>query len=223
MRDTRVFAWTGVAATVAIAAGAVILGSAPKSNDAADVALRLTRDHRGRLLASMWVLGFGMVLSLVFVVGLSAVLRRPGSASDPWPTVVLTTGIATFTLGLAALSFVSSAAYRSNDLSADSARSLWDLFAATTNVSNVATVFLTAAVGIMILGGDVLPRWIGWSSFVVALAHLVATLSLARDGAFSPTGALGQAPGFLYLVWMLAASVALLRAGKRVREFVSSH
>jgi len=68
----------------------------------------------------------------------------------------------------------------------------------------------------------VLPRWIGWSSFVVALAHLVATLSLARDGAFSPTGAFGQAPGFLYLVWMLAASVVLLRTGERARQSVSS-
>ena len=43
-------------------------------------------------------------------------------------------------------------------------------------------------------------------SFVVAAAHFIATLSLARDGAFSPTGAFGQAAGFIYLAWMLGTN-----------------
>ncbi|MEO5842845.1 MAG: hypothetical protein ABIQ73_08930 [Acidimicrobiales bacterium] len=120
-------------------------------------------------------------------------------------------GIATFTLAAAALACVSSAAYRSDAIEADSVRLLWDLFTAITNMSNIMTIFSSVAIGIMILTGDALPRWIGWTSFFVAAAHLVASVSLARDGAWSPTGAGGQSAGFIYLAWMLAASVALVR------------
>ena len=212
MNDAKVVAaWSGLAATVFIAVGAGMLGSAPKSDDLAATALEFTQDHRGRLLASMWLLGYGFALALVFVIGLTIVARRSTGIADQWPTIALSMGIATFTLAAAALACISSAAYRSDNLEADSARLMWDLFSAITNMSNIMTIFLSAAIGVMILAGDALPRWIGWSSFFVAAAHLVASVSLARDGALSPTGTGGQAAGFIYLLWMLASSVALVR------------
>ena len=212
MNDAKVVAaWSGLGATVFIAIGAGLLGSAPKSDDLAATALEFTRDHRGRLLASMWLLGFGFALALVFIIGLTIVARRSSGIADHWPTIALSMGIATFTLAAAALACISSTAYRSDNLEADSARLMWDLFSAITNVSNIMTIFASAAIGVMILAGDALPRWIGWSSFFVAFAHLVASVSLAKDGGFSPTGTFGQAAGFIYLAWMLASSVTLVR------------
>jgi hypothetical protein len=212
VNDARVAsAWAGLGATVVLVVGAVILGSTPKSNDAADTTLQFTSDHRGRLLVGVWVVGLGMVLSLVFVIGLSMAVSRVANGGRIWPTIVLAGGVATFTLGIAAFAFVSSAAYRSESLSADTARSMWDLYATMLNASNQMTILLSVAVGVMVLAGDALPRWIGWSSFIVAAAHLVATLSLARSGAFSPTGVFGQSAAFIFLVWMLATSITLLR------------
>ncbi|MEO5842846.1 MAG: hypothetical protein ABIQ73_08935 [Acidimicrobiales bacterium] len=63
---------SGIAATVFIAVGAGLLGSAPKSNDLAAKALEFTSEHRRRLLVSMWLLGFGFALALVFIIGLTA-------------------------------------------------------------------------------------------------------------------------------------------------------
>jgi len=212
MNDAKVVAGlSGVGATLFIAVGAVMLGSAPKSDDLAASALEFTREHRGRLLAATWLLGVGFALALVFVIGLTVVARRSAGIAEHWPTIALALGIATFTLGAAALACVSSAAYRSTNIEADSVRLMWDLFAALTNVSNIMTIFSSVAIGVMILAGDAVPRWIGWSSFVVAAAHFIASVSLAQDGSFSPTGTFGQAAGFIYLLWMLASSVALIR------------
>jgi hypothetical protein len=212
MNDAKVVAAvSGIGATVFIAIGAGLLGSAPKSNDLAAEALAFTNDHRGRLLASMWLLAFGFGLALVFLVGLTVGARRSSLTPEHWPTIALSLGIATFTLGAAALACVSSAAYRGDATEADSVRLLWDLFTAITNASNVMTIFSSVAIAIMVLKGDALARWIGWASLLVAAAHLIASVSLARDGALSPTGVGGQAAGFVYLAWMLATSVALVR------------
>src|SRR5688572_8504166 len=120
MNDARVVsAWVGFGAVAFIVVGAGILGSAPKADDPAAVALTFTSEHRGRLLAAMWLLGFGLALSLSFVVALSVVVRRATPTADLWPTIALGAAIATFTLGTAALACVSSAAYRSDDLGAD--------------------------------------------------------------------------------------------------------
>ena len=53
--------------------------------------------------------------------------------------------------------------------------------------------------------------WVGWSAVVVAVSHLVASVSLARDGAFSPSGFFAVGAGFTYLAWMAAVSIVLLR------------
>jgi hypothetical protein len=77
MNDAKVVAaWSGLGATLFIAVGAGVLGSAPKSNDLAATALEFTRDNRGRLLASMWLLGFGFALALVFIIRLTVVARQ---------------------------------------------------------------------------------------------------------------------------------------------------
>jgi hypothetical protein len=213
MNEAKVVAaGSGIGATVFIAIGAGLLGSAPKSNDLSAEVLEFTSDHRVRLLASMWLLGFGFALALVFLIGLTAVAQQSSLAPEHWPTIALSLGIATFTLGAAALACVSSAAYRGDAAEADSVRLLWDLFAAITNASNIMTIFSSVAIGIMVFTGDALPRWIGGTSLLVAAAHLIASVSLAQEGALSPTGAGGQAAGFVYLAWMLATSVALVRA-----------
>jgi hypothetical protein len=131
----RSAAWTGIAATVVVVVGAAVGGTMPTSRDSADRALLMTLDHRSKYLASMWIIGFGMALSLVFVVALTVVARREDRSDQPWSAVALAAGIATFALGAAGVACVSSAAYRADTRSADSARSLWDLYAAMINMS----------------------------------------------------------------------------------------
>jgi hypothetical protein len=171
----------------------------------------MTIDHRSRYLVSMWLIAFGMVLSLVFIVALVIVAQREDRSDQPWSTIALATGVATFVLALAGAACVASAAYRADTLTADSARSSWDLYFALINVSNIATIVLGGAIASMVFVTRFLPSWVGWSAVVVAVVHLVASLAVARDGAFSPSGPFALAAGFVYLAWMVAVAVVLLR------------
>lgn len=208
----------GLAATVVLIVGAAVAGSAPTTSDSADRALLMTQQHRGKYLASMWIIGFGMALSLAFVVALIVIARRDDRSDQPWTTVALAAASATFALGAAGVASASSAAYRADTLSADSARSLWDLYAAMINVSNIMTIVLAAAIALLVFATRFLPAWVGWSSVVVAVAHVVASLSLARDGAFSPSGVFGLAAGFVFLAWMAAVSIVLLRRPRALAD-----
>jgi hypothetical protein len=203
--------WTGVAAAAALVIGAVSFGSSPAADDSAADTLAFTVEHRGRLLAAMTVLGFAMALTLAFLVGLWVLVRSRGSATELWSSIAVTTGVGALVLGGASLSFVTAAAYRGDAAGAETVRSLWDLYLAMIVASNILTVLSSVGFALAILAHDVLPRWAGWASLVVAAAHLVASVTLARSGVFSPTGALSLAAGFAFLVWMGALSLTLVR------------
>jgi hypothetical protein len=66
----------------------------------------------------------------------------------------------------------------------------------------VGALFL-AAVASLVLTRGVLPRWLGWAAAVLALLLVV---SLA-----TPKAEFAQTPPMLMGLWILAASVALLR------------
>jgi hypothetical protein len=53
--------------------------------------------------------------------------------------------------------------------------------------------------------------WIAVSLFVAGAAHILALVSVANDGAFRPGGAMTYIPPILYVLWVAATSVALLR------------
>jgi len=56
-----------------------------------------------------------------------------------------------------------------------------------------------------------MPRWSAPATAVVGAVHLLASTAWARSGAWSLTGPVALAPGFVYLAWVVALSVALLR------------
>lgn len=62
------------------------------------------------------------------------------------------------------------------------------------------------------------PRWLAWASLVLGVIQFLAAAGFVRSGAFSPTGPVVMIGGLiLFFVWVLAASVHLLRrpAGAR--------
>ena len=102
-------------------------------------------------------------------------------------------------------------AFRSDAQTPGGARTLWDLFVALSGASNLLTIVLGAAALVSIAQRrDMLPRWLAIGAGVFALAHLGATVSWARSGAFSPTGVFSVLAPVLYLAWVLALSVVLL-------------
>jgi hypothetical protein len=70
---------------------------------------------------------------------------------------------------------------------------------------------LLGATSIVILESGIAVRWIGWAGLVLGLISLVSTGTLVAPELFRFL-ALGT---LLFVVWVLALSVALLRSGAR--------
>jgi hypothetical protein len=93
----------------------------------------------------------------------------------------------------------------------ETARATWDLSLVLVGASNLLTILLGVAAAIAIAQSRALPGWLATAAAVFAVAHFGATVSWARSGAFSPTGVFSILAPILYLAWVMAVSVVLLR------------
>jgi hypothetical protein len=80
-------------------------------------------------------------------------------------------------------------------------------------VSAPAAVVFFVANGLSILRTGFLPAWLAWLALVTALFNAFGLGNVFTDhGAFASDGVLGFLVGFLlFLVWVLAASIVLVR------------
>jgi hypothetical protein len=210
----RATAIVGLAGVVVLLAGAATLGTAPAADDPAASTLAWTAGHRTRLLVAAWALGTGFALSLVFVVGLVAVLRPDGRAVT-WARVAVASAAVVFSAAAVALVPVATVAFRSPDVAPATARLAWDVYVAAIQASNVPTVVMALALALAFRAARPSPAWAAPATVVLAAVHLVATTCWARSGVWSPTGPVALAPGFAYMAWVAALSIALLRADRR--------
>jgi hypothetical protein len=113
-----------------------------------------------------------------------------------------------------ALTFGAIAAYDSPHLGPQLARTFGDGFALATAASAWPTVPCVLSLILAARRSHALPRPVLAVAFVVAALHVIASVALARSGAFSPSGiALAAPPAFAIL--MACLGVTLLRSPRR--------
>jgi hypothetical protein len=80
----------------------------------------------------------------------------------------------------------------------------------------IAVFFVSAAIAVRVTGA--LPSWLGPAALLVAVLNLVGGVGLfAKSGFFAIGGAFGFIVPTVTLLWILAASVVLLRPGPVTR------
>lgn len=218
MRGLRqIIGISGLLSTVLVLVG-LLGGTPPGIDDSGQAVLDYAHDHRAFIITFCFLFGIATCLTLVFFGGLRKLLASPEPTRDVWPSVMFGSAIVVFTFGLAAQAAAAALAFRSPAHTPETARTLWDLFVVLLNASNLATIVLGVAAAIATLQSSVLPRWTGYLAVLFALAHFGATVSWARDGAFSQTGAFPTLAPLVYLVWVVAVSIVLLRAPERLGD-----
>lgn len=80
---------------------------------------------------------------------------------------------------------------------------LTELHAGTYYLSWAVQALFLAVTAAVALGTRILPRWLGWSAAVISVASLAAVAA--------PTGGFAELPAFLFLIWIVAVSVVLMR------------
>jgi hypothetical protein len=202
---------SGLAASVLVAAGAILGPSDPPGFDALpEQVVRWTLDDRRRLLVSSAVIAAGLALLIVFYAGLRAMVGRAEGA----PALLATVGYASFlvviTLALVGIGLAQVQAFVALDGSPDTVRTLHEARYVMMNLSAAPTIVSAAAFAVVMVRTRFPARWLGWGSALVALAHAPELLALSRTGALSPTGGLAQLGPLVFLVWVLCVSLTLL-------------
>jgi hypothetical protein len=218
MNLRRVTGWSGLVSVVLVVLPALICGTPPASDASAAEFLSFAHGHRGRLFLLTAMTGLGFAASLVFLAGLRAILADPLPAYDLWARAGLALGIAVFVLGAAGMAILATLAYRVGELSADSARLLWDMYTGLVYMSNVVTVPMAIAIAIATFVTGAMHRWAAWLTIAVAVAHAISCCAWAKSGALSPSGGFAQLGAGFYVVWLIALSIALLRSASAATD-----
>jgi hypothetical protein len=207
----------GMAGIIFVVIGVVAVflpGAPPKADEVAKISTYLT-DKRGSILAASYLTCLAFVFFLLFV----GALRSHLGAADPTQfrlgSGALAGGVAATSMVIAGTAVINGAAFQvaaAGDANLNHA--LYDvandLFIAAG--FGFAAFFVGAAVGVAVTGA--LPSALAPAALVVALVNLVSGVGFfAKSGFFAIGGAYGFIVPLVSLLWVLAASVAMMRSG----------
>jgi hypothetical protein len=203
----RVFAACGVASVVLVLVGSLVgsAGGQPSytlASSSAHIAHELAKpvDPFGWAGAYLELLSVGLFLA--FAVWATAKL-----GGGLLGTLARAAAVGYATLSVVALCVMDAIAYRAgHGIGAQLGTALANVSSALFVASWILSAFFLLAAGPLAVGSG--RRILGWSAIGIAVLTLVATPALVENG--------GQVGYFLWLAWIVGASVSLAR-GERVR------
>ena len=208
--------WPGIAGLAfcaLVVAGFVIQGSPAEASadDAAILKYYTDSGNQLRQVLGAALIGLGLLCFLGFLVGLRSASTRAGS-NAPLAAFAFTSGVvfvALFYVSVAVGTSLSAAESDVFELDPDTARvvltigNFW-LF----GFAAMAASPLVGATSLVSRRTGLLPPWLTWTGFVVAVLLLPAPI-------------LYGLPMALFLLWTLATSIALLRSLPRQTQVVT--
>ena len=218
---------SGVALAVLWAPMGVVVWQLPDLSSAAEIE-RFYRGHAALLTVALGQASVGFFFFLAFLGALVERLRqREGSGPLTWvafgSALMLMTSL-NIALGLAAAARLLAAASTSDTELAYALHT--GAFVAAAPVAFAGTAFFLAAALLSFRAG-VFPRWLAWTAVIAALVNVGAL-----GGIFSLTGPLNAgngaiggpaAPILAWVIWILLASIAMLRESRRSPVTPSDH
>ncbi|MFE9694295.1 hypothetical protein [Micromonospora sp. NPDC005806] len=169
-------------------------------------------DHRGTLLGSEVAVGLALLAVVVFLAALVPVIWRSGQ--ETMATAVLISGTAFIAMGFLSLAAETALVGVADSNQTGAVLALNELQGRTPVVWTITA--LTATSSLAMLRTHLLPKWLGIAGMAAAavflLGSIFSVLGRTAEGNSSLVGV------GLFILWMLALSVALWRAATRVYE-----
>jgi hypothetical protein len=193
---------TGVVAVVLWVAGVIVGESAASrpDNETPEAVLAWFREDPNMLLAGQFLIVLGAIFFIWFLGSLRATLRTAEGGVGRLSAIAFGGGL------LAALGLIVAAApifqgaFNEDKLAAETAQSLMFLSDAFFGVIEFSLVPMFVAVALLSMRTRVLPVWLGWVSFAIALLLLIVPIGWA--------GVVWAFP-----LWTIVVSVLLFRRG----------
>lgn len=214
MSEQKVIAAAGIGGAVLLLIGQLLVINAPTIDSPPAEIRSWAVDHRTAALTAIYLLVLGFAVQVIFWVGLWRELRSGDGVAGLTANAGLAAAIVLTAILAGGFVFTAMLDFRASQLSDEMARSLNDLTFVSVNLSGIVTALTLAPFAAAILVGRRLPTWMGWFALAIAAVHLIAGGSFAHAGFFSPQGIGVYVAPPLYYVWIIAASVILLRRGE---------
>jgi hypothetical protein len=203
---------SGILAVVVFAAAVAFESNGPSPSDSpVQVAAKFASDQAGVLIGS-YLLIVGLGLFAIFLSVLRSALRIAEGEPGTFSALTFGAGMAGLAVTGGYVAIYGSLAH--GIASAGGANLAFAMFAASNSIDSVSGIFIALAVlaaAAVILRTAVFPRWLGWLAAVSGVLGAFGPFALERPD--QPVGFVGFVGSLLFLAWMLAASVVLLRRG----------
>jgi hypothetical protein len=206
----RLWTASGIASVLALVAGLVLLPADEGGDSPADIAARYA-DGRDGYLRAAYVEVLSVALFVVFVAAFAAVLRRAEGTAAPFAAVAAVAGAVAATLQIAGYTLIATLAYRTAETGDENVViALYDASSLMFGFAAVPLAVFLAAGSAGIIRTRIAPAALGWFGLAAAAFSLAAGGSLAREGAFSVHEGIGFLALVVFLIWLLATSIALV-------------
>jgi len=210
------YAWVaGIVFVIALVAESVVaVGVGVNQDDSAAKIANALYEHRERLLLIAYLSVVYAAMFVIYLSGLSKLLRGDTNRTRVLGSLVLIGG-ALF-VALHAVSDVGITGLLGAKLASYGAKHdqgvAYALYLVTFGLDSVGDVFgslFLLATGLLVIGSGVLPRWLGWASMLAGILFFLQGFTLG--GVIASFGLALDLIGFLlFLIFVLASSVVLL-------------
>ena len=214
----------GIAFVILQLGGTFLYPQQPRIDSSATTTIKWVHDNRTALQIGA-VCGLLALIALLWFVGhLRHVLERSEGHSETLSPIVFGSGIALaalYGIGAAPLILLTIMDGQRGGLhDAAVIRMLGDLGQAFYAPAAAVTALLMIALGIALVRGELVARWLGYVAFVVAACNLVSVVtsvnfSTYHAGAWLPVGWFAYV-GFIFVI--LVASISMLRRPESSRQ-----
>jgi hypothetical protein len=182
--------------------------SFPQTSATANVLDAYFTTHHTWSLTAVIIEGLGNAIWILFLCGFVQFLRRQGSREAA--SVALIGGALNVAISLTGLASIAALTCQIAGTGDPTVTKAFFTFAAMTLVlSNFMLALMAGAVA-----SAHIARWFRYASAFTAIVFALGGAAFARQGAFSPDGAVQFATYALELLWTLSASIILFRAGR---------
>lgn len=177
--NARSARWETLAGALAVLAWLIAVliveGTGDTGDESAADLLAYFQDDQASLYTGGLIFFVGSALMIWFGGVLRSVIAAAGL--DRLASIVQGSAVALAVTSMALIAPQLGAAFGAGDsdtpLSEEAAQALWYAGDGFVAASSVAAASLAAAVGLSILRGGILPRWLGWLSLLIGLALIV--------------------------------------------------
>ena len=205
----------GAAGILFVVLGLVALflpGSPPKADEIGKIT-PFFLDERGNILASNYITGVAFAFFLVYLAGLRETFGASGREGIRPGSILMAGGLVAVVMIFAGNAVYNAAAFHvaaARDLVLNHA--LYDLANDLFFMSGFGFFVFFWGAAMAIRGTGALPGWLAPAAVIAALLNLLVPIGLfAKSGFFAIGGAFGFIGPLVSVLWVLAASVYMLR------------